>query len=203
MSQLGMCPGFQDKTFVVQVGAFVFPAGGITYLGKNKNVTFRVYWPLFCLQGFGNVGLHSMRYLHRFGAKCIGVAELDGSIWNPNGMDPKELEEYKLVSSCCIPTSLTTWSLVSAGLTHVFLFLGEWNHRWFSELNPIRRKPSWGRLWHPDPCSWRETTDQEECTQGQSQGKHAYTLYFHWVNPNFPVFSHYASVTCVFVCFVR
>lgn len=39
-----------------------------------------------------------MRYLHRYGAKCVGVAEIDGSIWNPNGMDPKELEDYKLVS---------------------------------------------------------------------------------------------------------
>ncbi|KAM4882873.1 glutamate dehydrogenase, mitochondrial-like [Thomomys bottae] len=49
----------------------------------------------FVVQGFGNVGRYAMKYLHGSGAKCVGVGEYNGSIWNSDGIDPRDLEEFK------------------------------------------------------------------------------------------------------------
>lgn len=49
----------------------------------------------FSVQGFGNVGYWASKFFVEEGAKLVGVAEWDGSIYNPNGINPDDLLEYK------------------------------------------------------------------------------------------------------------
>ena len=47
------------------------------------------------IQGFGNVGSNAARLMKEHGYKIIGVAEKDGGLFNPNGIDVHQLIEFK------------------------------------------------------------------------------------------------------------
>lgn len=46
------------------------------------------------VQGFGNVGSVAALLLHQSGAKVVGVADISGGLYNPNGLNIPELLEY-------------------------------------------------------------------------------------------------------------
>jgi len=47
------------------------------------------------IQGFGNVGSNAARLMKEHGYKIVGIAEFDGGLSNPNGIDIHQLLEYK------------------------------------------------------------------------------------------------------------
>jgi len=47
------------------------------------------------VQGFGNVGSNSAQLMYDHGYKVVGVDELDGGLYNSNGINIDELMEYK------------------------------------------------------------------------------------------------------------
>lgn len=63
MKELGLKPGLEGKTFVIQ--------------------------------GLGNVGYYAAKYMIEGGAKMVGVAEIEGSIYDANGIDLEKLMEYR------------------------------------------------------------------------------------------------------------
>jgi glutamate dehydrogenase (NAD(P)+) len=46
------------------------------------------------IQGFGNVGTYTARYLHEQGAKIVGVTDVSGGVWNADGMEIPALIRY-------------------------------------------------------------------------------------------------------------
>jgi len=70
----------------------------------------------FIMQGFGNVGFHSARYFERKGAKCIGVAEYNGDLYNEAGIDVKALEDYKIKTGSVVGfPGARAWDAASEG----------------------------------------------------------------------------------------
>lgn len=49
----------------------------------------------FIVQGLGNVGYYTAKYLTEAGAVIVGVAEMDGSIYSKKGIDLESLMSYK------------------------------------------------------------------------------------------------------------
>ena len=50
------------------------------------------------IQGLGNVGYHAARFLYEGGATIVAIAEFDGAIYNPDGLDVHEVQRHRQVT---------------------------------------------------------------------------------------------------------
>lgn len=62
---------------------------------KKRGLATGVKGKRIVVQGLGNVGYHTAKFFHEAGAIIIGIAEYEGSISKPDGIDIEELVEYR------------------------------------------------------------------------------------------------------------
>ncbi|WP_375579588.1 Glu/Leu/Phe/Val dehydrogenase [Marivirga tractuosa] len=90
--------GIEGRTEATGMGVYIgireavsveedMKALGLTTGLKDKKVI---------IQGLGNVGFYSAKYLTEAGAKVIGVAEWNGGIWDEEGIDIEALKSYQV-----------------------------------------------------------------------------------------------------------
>jgi glutamate dehydrogenase (NAD(P)+) len=65
------------------------------YLAEKHGYELGIANKRVIIQGFGNVGFYASRFLTQYGAILIGVVEKESSVFNPEGIDPEDLIQYK------------------------------------------------------------------------------------------------------------
>ena len=63
-------------------------------IAKNLKIPVGLKGKTLIVQGFGNVGYWASKYFTEEGTKLVGVAEVDGSIYNPDGLDYQAVKDY-------------------------------------------------------------------------------------------------------------
>lgn len=86
----GGCPGRREATGLGML--FVYKA--LKNLGALPEKTINTDYPRAIIHGFGNVGSNFAAYAGQFSIKVVGIAEMSGAIYNPNGISIQELNSY-------------------------------------------------------------------------------------------------------------
>ena len=62
---------------------------------ERLGMTVGLHGKTVVVQGLGNVGYHAAKYFHEGGAKVIALAEFEGAIYNPNGLNYEEVFQHR------------------------------------------------------------------------------------------------------------
>ena len=69
---------------------------GVMYitLATLKHLGMAVEDARVVVQGFGNVGGGTVRFLHQQGCKIVGISDVKGGIYNPDGLNPVAIDAH-------------------------------------------------------------------------------------------------------------
>ncbi|KXG76888.1 Catabolic NAD-specific glutamate dehydrogenase RocG [Fervidicola ferrireducens] len=72
-------------------------ARGVTFTIREaaKKIGLDLTKATVAIQGFGNAGSVAARLLHELGCKIVAVNDSQGGAYNPDGLDPEAVNEYK------------------------------------------------------------------------------------------------------------
>ena len=89
--------GIRGRTEATGRGVFygIRTAVCITEDMQNLGLTPGLEGKRIIVQGLGNVGYYSAKYLQEGGAIIVGIAEYNGGIYDPNGLDVEEVHQLK------------------------------------------------------------------------------------------------------------
>lgn len=62
---------------------------------KKQGLSVGIEGKTVVVQGLGNVGYHSAKFFREAGAKVIALAEFEGAIMNPNGLNEEEVFQHR------------------------------------------------------------------------------------------------------------
>lgn len=69
------------------------------------------------IEGFGSVGRHTANFLHEKGAVIVAISDTKGTIYNPKGLDPRELLKTKAKTGSVIHSKMGKKRPLGACLT--------------------------------------------------------------------------------------
>jgi glutamate dehydrogenase (NAD(P)+) len=91
--------GIQGRTEATGRGVFYGIREALTHPDSVKRFRLErgIEGKTFVVQGFGNVGFHAARIMvAEGGAKLLAIGEWDGTIHDPNGLDPQKVKAWQM-----------------------------------------------------------------------------------------------------------
>jgi len=89
--------GSQGRNEATGRGVIITMGEALNRMGMTTNSKVSVV-----IQGFGNVGSHAALHAHELGFKVVGVSDIDGGLYNANGLDipavRKWMDEHKTLA---------------------------------------------------------------------------------------------------------